>query len=119
MLKRPGRVGDSALIDAGTYADDGAGAVSGTGVGEAFIRAAAAKHAIEAMRAGRSGDEAAREVLALVKRHGGNGGLIWIDATGRIGAAFDTARMPHAWIAGDGRPGSNEARREGSGFATA
>jgi beta-aspartyl-peptidase (threonine type) len=105
MLKRQGRVGDSALIGAGTYADDGAGAVSCTGHGEAFIRAAAAKQAIEALRAGRSPTEAAREVLPAVRRQGGSGGLICVDAAGRVGFAFDTPRMAHAWIDTDGRPG--------------
>ena len=105
MLKRRGRVGDSAVIGAGTYADDGAGAVSCTGVGEAFIKAAAAKQAVEALRAGRSPTEAAREVLPLVRRHGGSGGLICVDAAGRVGLAFDTPRMAHAWIDTDGREG--------------
>ena len=103
MLKRLGRVGDSAVIGAGTYADDGAGAVSCTGVGEAFIKAAAAKQAVEALRAGRSPSEAAREVLPLVRRHGGSGGLICVDTAGRVGLAFDTSRMAHAWIDTDGR----------------
>ena len=105
MLKRQGRVGDSAVIGAGTYAEDGAGAVSCTGVGEAFIKAAAGKQAVEALRAGRSPGEAARQVLPLVRRHGGSGGLICVDAAGRIGLAFDTARMAHAWIDTEGRVG--------------
>jgi beta-aspartyl-peptidase (threonine type) len=105
MLKRRGRVGDSAVIGAGTYADDGAGAVSCTGHGEAFIKAAAAKQAVEALRAGRSPTEAARELLPAVRRHGGSGGLICVDAAGRVGFAFDTPRMAHAWIDTDGREG--------------
>ena len=105
MLKRRGRVGDSAVIGAGTFADDGAGAVSCTGHGEAFIKAAAAKQAIEALRAGRSPTEAAREVLPAVRRHGGSGGLICVDAAGRVGLAFDTPRMAHAWIEIGGREG--------------
>jgi L-asparaginase / beta-aspartyl-peptidase len=105
MLKRRGRVGDSAVIGAGTFADDGAGAVSCTGHGEAFIKAAAAKQAIEALRAGRSPTEAAREILPAVRRHGGSGGLICVDAAGRVGLAFDTPRMAHAWIEAGGREG--------------
>jgi beta-aspartyl-peptidase (threonine type) len=105
MLKRRGRVGDSAVIGAGTYADDGAGAVSCTGLGEAFIKAVAAKQVIEALRAGRSPTEAARELLPAVRRHGGAGGLICVDAAGRVGFAFDTPRMAHAWIEADGREG--------------
>jgi L-asparaginase / beta-aspartyl-peptidase len=105
MLKRPGRVGDSAVIGAGTFADDGAGAVSCTGLGEAFIKAAAAKQAVEVLRAGRSPTEAARQLLPAVRRHGGSGGLICVDAAGRVGLAFDTPRMAHAWIDADGREG--------------
>jgi L-asparaginase / beta-aspartyl-peptidase len=106
MLKRRGRVGDSAIIGAGTYADDGAGAASGTGVGEAFIKAVAAGLAVEAMRAGRAPEEAAREVLPVVRRYGGMGGLICVDAVGRIGLAFDTPRMAHAWVDAQGRAGA-------------
>jgi beta-aspartyl-peptidase (threonine type) len=105
MLKRHGRVADSAMIGAGTYAEAGAGAVSCTGVGESFVRAVAAKQAIDALRAGRSPTEAAREVLPTVRRHGGSGGLIGVDAAGRIGFAFDTPRMAHAWIDVEGREG--------------
>jgi beta-aspartyl-peptidase (threonine type) len=105
MLKRRGRVGDSAVIGAGTYADDAAGAVSCTGVGEIFIKAVAAKQAVEAMRAGRTPAEAAREILQLVRRYGGDGGLICVDAQGRIGLGFDTPRMAHAWIDAEGRAG--------------
>jgi beta-aspartyl-peptidase (threonine type) len=106
MLKHPGRVGDSAVIGAGTYADDGAGAASCTGLGEAFIKATAAARVVEAMRAGRAPNEAARELLPAVRRYGGGGGLICIDATGRLGLAFDTPRMAHAWIDADGQQGS-------------
>jgi beta-aspartyl-peptidase (threonine type) len=105
MLKRSGRVGDSAVIGAGTYADDAAGAVSCTGVGEAFIKAVAAKQAVEAMRAGRLPAEAARAILPLVRRHEGAGGLICVDGAGRIGLAYDTPRMAHAWIDAEGRAG--------------
>jgi beta-aspartyl-peptidase (threonine type) len=109
MHKRRGRVGDSALIGAGTFADDLAGAVSCTGVGEAFMKSLAAKQAVEAMRAGHAPDEAARAILPLVSRYGGNGGLICVDASGRIGLAFDTPRMAHAWIDADARAGAGFA----------
>jgi beta-aspartyl-peptidase (threonine type) len=110
MLKRRGRVGDSAVLGAGTYADDLAGAVSCTGVGEAFMKALGAKQAVEAMRGGRDPAQAAREVLPLVSRHGGHGGLICVDAHGRIGLAFDTPRMAHAWVDADGRVGAGFAQ---------
>ena len=106
LLKLPGRIGDSAVIGAGTYADDAAGAVSCTGAGEAFIKAVAAHRAVEAMRAGASPGAAAREALAWARRHGGAGGVICVDAAGRVGRAFDTPRMAHAWIDGAGVSGS-------------
>jgi L-asparaginase / beta-aspartyl-peptidase len=111
MLKRRGRVGDSALIGAGTYADDLAGAASCTGAGEAFIKAVAAKHAVDLMAGGTSPTAAAREVLTQVRRYGGGGGLICVDARGRVGCWLDTPRMTRAWIDAYGH--------EGSGFLAA
>jgi L-asparaginase / beta-aspartyl-peptidase len=106
MMKRRGRVGDSPLIGAGTYADDLAGAASCTGAGEAFIKAVAAKAAVDAMRAGAAPDEAARQTLAQVRRTGGEGGIICVDRHGQVGFAFDSARMTRAWIDADGGEGS-------------
>lgn len=98
LLKLPGRVGDSAIIGAGTYADDRAGAASCTGQGEAFMKSVAAKVAVEAMLAGAPPDAAARQALAAVRRAGGDGGLICADAAGRIGFAFNTPAMSRAGI---------------------
>jgi len=96
------------VIGAGTCADDAAGAVSCTGAGEAFIKASAARQAVEALRAGLAPASAARAALALVARHGGDGGLIAVSATGAVGFAFDTERMARAWI--------DPAGVEGAGF---
>ena len=106
LLKHRGRVGDSAVIGAGTYADDAAGAVSCTGAGEAFIKATAARQAVEALRAGAAPAEAARAALALVARYGGDGGLIAVARSGAVGFAFDTDRMARAWIDPDGAEGA-------------
>jgi beta-aspartyl-peptidase (threonine type) len=106
MMKRRGRVGDSPLIGAGTYADDRAGAASCTGVGEAFIKAVAAKVAVDALRADAAPEQAARLALAEVRRYGGEGGIICVDRQGRVGFAFDSARMTRAWIDVDGGQGS-------------
>jgi beta-aspartyl-peptidase (threonine type) len=96
--KPRGRVGDSAIIGAGTYADDAAGAVSNTGDGEAFMRAVAAKTAVETMRAGASLSEALSLVLDHVDvRLGGLGGSIGIDALGFVGWSRTTAAM--GWAA--------------------
>ncbi len=98
LLKLAGRVGDSAIIGAGTYADDRAGAASCTGLGEAFMKAAAAKLAVEAMLAGAPPDAAARQALAAVRRYSGDGGIICADAAGRVGFAFNTPSMSRAAI---------------------
>ena len=102
--KLPGRVGDSPLIGAGTYADNGACAVSGTGLGEAFIRAVLAHDVAARMRyGGKSLAAAAREALATVARLGGDGGLIAIDPRGRIVMPFNSELMYRACIDAAGR----------------
>lgn len=98
LLKLPGRVGDSAIVGAGTYADHQAGAASCTGLGEAFMKAVAAKLAVEAMLAGAPPDAAARQALAAARRYGGDGGIICADAAGRLGFAFNTPVMSRAAI---------------------
>jgi beta-aspartyl-peptidase (threonine type) len=92
--KRWGRVGDSPLIGAGTYADDRSGAVSSTGWGEFFIRVGVAHEICARMRLnGDNGRQAADEVLAEVKALGGDGGVIVATAAGEIVQAFNTAGM--------------------------
>jgi L-asparaginase / beta-aspartyl-peptidase len=100
--KRWGRVGDSPLIGAGTYAD-GTVAVSATGTGEYFIRAAAA-HDVSARMAlgGRTVSRAVDEVLAKVAALGGDGGLVALDGAGRVAMAFNTEGMYRAYIDGAG-----------------
>jgi beta-aspartyl-peptidase (threonine type) len=98
--KHPGRVGDSPLIAAGTWADDRTVAISCTGDGEAIIRAALA-HEVDALlrHAGLSLAEASGVALATVA---GKAGLIAVGADGSIAAPFTTAGMPRAWRVGDG-----------------
>ena len=80
--KRWGRVGDSPLIGAGTYADDRSAAVSATGSGEYFIRAVAAHQLAERIRiGGQSLQEALDAVLADIQSLGGKGGLIAVSPT--------------------------------------
>ncbi|HVU52507.1 MAG TPA: isoaspartyl peptidase/L-asparaginase, partial [Polyangia bacterium] len=95
--KRPGRVGDSPLPGAGTYADDEAGAASATGHGERIMQVALTKTAIELLRAGRPAREAAPGALATLERVGGRGGLIVVDKHGGLAAAFNTTSM--SWAA--------------------
>jgi beta-aspartyl-peptidase (threonine type) len=103
--KRFGRVGDSPIIGAGTYADNETCAVSCTGDGEYFIRAGVAHDVSAAMRyGGKSLSEAAEIVLEKVGRLGGEGGLIAIDREGRITTPFNSAGMYRGYVGPDGRP---------------
>jgi beta-aspartyl-peptidase (threonine type) len=93
--KRYGRIGDSPIIGAGTYADDRSCAVSATGHGEIFIRAAVAHEISARVRlGGRSLAEAVREVvLGELPALGGEGGVIAIDPQGRIVMEFNAEGM--------------------------
>jgi L-asparaginase / beta-aspartyl-peptidase len=101
--KRFGRVGDSPIIGAGTYADNQTCAVSATGDGEFFIRAAVA-HDISALVGykGLAVQAAADAVLDKVKRLGGTGGVIVLDKDGNIATPFNTAGMYRGHIGPDG-----------------
>ena len=99
-----GRIGDSPLIGAGTYADDRAGAVSCTGTGEVFIRiGAAAEICARARLAGVPLDVAAAAVLAEVRALGGTGGVIVAGPAGEAVWAFTTPGMYRAVTTSDGR----------------
>jgi beta-aspartyl-peptidase (threonine type) len=103
--KRRGRVGDSPVIGAGTHAENGAGAASATGRGEAILRLTLSFRATMAMRQGRLPEEAARASLTeLSERLDGTGGIILVDAAGRLGLARSTESMPWAacWNGGEG-----------------
>lgn len=93
--KRQGRVGDSPIIGAGTYAKNGVCAVSATGHGEYFIRAVAAYHICAAVEyRGLSLAEAAREMLhGILRRLGGKGGIIGVDPGGEMVMDFSTEGM--------------------------
>ncbi len=93
--KRFQRIGDSPIIGAGTYADDRSCAVSATGHGEIFIRAAVAHDICARMRfGGRSVGEAARQVIfEELPTLGGEGGVIAIDARGEIALEFNSEGM--------------------------
>lgn len=103
--KRWGRIGDSSIIGAGTYADSGC-AVSGTGWGEFYIRSVAAHQIcmkVTQMRVPLK--RAAAEVINQeIPSMGGNGGAIALDAQGRISIPFNTDGMYRGWIGADGVP---------------
>ncbi|WP_114227574.1 MULTISPECIES: isoaspartyl peptidase/L-asparaginase family protein [Sphingomonas] len=92
--KRYGRIGDSPLIGAGTYADDRSAAISATGSGEFFIRAAAAHEVGARMRMlGESLQQALDAVLADIRALGGTGGLIGVAPDGTAAWGFTTRGM--------------------------
>jgi len=92
--KRWGRIGDSPLIGAGTYADDRSAAVSATGSGEYFIRAVAAHQLAERVRLGGATLQQALDgVLADISELGGTGGLIAVAPTGEAAWGFTTPAM--------------------------
>ena len=93
--KRQGRVGDSPIIGAGTYAKNGVCAVSATGHGEYFIRAVAAYHICSAVEyRGLTLEAAAREMLhGILQGLGGSGGIIAVGGGGQVVMDFSTEGM--------------------------
>jgi L-asparaginase / beta-aspartyl-peptidase len=102
--KRPGRVGDSPIIGAGTYANDATCAVSATGDGEYFIRATVG-HDVSALMEyrGMALKEAAQAVLDKVAKLGGTGGLIAIDRQGNTALPFNTSGMYRGYVDPNGK----------------
>ena len=97
--KLPGRVGDSALIGCGTYADSSIGGVSCTGDGEAIMRVVLGHRALRYLKDADDPDYAAKVAVdLLVDEGGGQGGLILIDWRGRVGFATSTRLMPVAMM---------------------
>lgn len=110
--KLPGRVGDSPLIGSGLYVDNTAGAAGGTGVGEEIIRIGGSLLIVEALRAGKSPQEACehavRRINAVATRRGvhpAQAAFLSLDPKGRIGAACTVRTNFHYAVA---RPGKVE-----------
>lgn len=95
--KRVGRVGDSAILGAGTFADDELGACSTTGHGEAMMRVGLARYAVEGLRNGDT-ELAAKGALAMLRsRTDGTGGVIVVGKDGSVARARTTLSM--SWAA--------------------
>ena len=99
--KMPGRVGDTAIPGAGTWAD-GRVAISGTGQGEYFIRVTAGAQVGWRVGSGQSLDEATRAVIEQIGGLGGDGGLIALDADGNIADPLNSLGMKRAWLTPEG-----------------
>jgi beta-aspartyl-peptidase (threonine type) len=102
--KRWGRIGDSPLIGCGTYADDRAAAISATGAGEYFIRAALAHEICARMRMlGEDAATAADAAIADVGKLGGSGGVIVVTPRGQAAYAFNTPGMYRGMAGPEGK----------------
>ena len=98
-LKIHGRIGDSAIVGAGIYADNGLGAACTTGIGEFIVRLCLSKYACDYM--GRQNNNALLSsnmaIAKLTQKFGKNtGGIITVDTKGQFGAAMNTQSMPIA-----------------------
>lgn len=103
LRKRWGRVGDTPIIGAGTWADARV-AVSCTGQGEYFMRANAAADVSARMRyLGSNLEEAVQGVLDDIAELGGDGGIIAVDSRGEVSARYNSQGMKHAIVYADGR----------------
>jgi beta-aspartyl-peptidase (threonine type) len=101
--KRFGRVGDSPIIGAGTYASNESVAVSATGQGEFYIRSVAAHNVASRVRFGNASlQEAARAAVEEAEALGGVGGLIVLDPEGNMAMPFTTTGMFRAYVTTDG-----------------
>lgn len=103
--KRYGRVGDSPIIGAGTYADNAAAGISATGHGEFFIRYAVTHDIVALMKyRNLSVQAAADEVIqGKLKPAGGMGGVICLDKEGRVASSFNTDGLFRAHVTRDGK----------------
>jgi beta-aspartyl-peptidase (threonine type) len=96
LSKAPGRLGDSSLIGCGCYADNKTAAASTTGWGEPIMKLVLAKWASDRVASGSAPEWVAAEAIDYLKtRVNGHGGMILLDARGRLGIAHNTPRM--AW----------------------
>jgi len=102
--KKFGRVGDSPIIGAGTYANNNTCAVSCTGWGEYYIRTVAA-YSVSALMEykGERVDQASRQVIDRIGEMGGNGGMIALDKNGHVAMPFNTAGMYRGTVTKDGK----------------
>lgn len=104
--KMMGRVGDSPIIGAGTFADNDSAAISCTGTGEFFIRSAIAYDVTARMKYGKLNlsDAVDQTIQAALEAKHGDGGLIAVDKFGNVKFGFNTEGMYRGFIKSDGKP---------------
>ena len=98
-MKLPGRIGDSAILGAGIFADERLGASCATGIGEEIIRCTLSMRATDSMKT-EDAINAARRAVSYVSRTCGRNtaGIITVDLKGRVGSAYNTSGMATAWL---------------------
>jgi beta-aspartyl-peptidase (threonine type) len=103
--KRAGRIGDSPILGAGTYADNKTCAISATGDGEYFIRTSCARTIAALVEYKNMSLEAASRAVLFdqIKPLGGNGGVIVLNAKGELAFSFTTEGMYRAYVTQDGK----------------
>lgn len=103
--KRPGRVGDSPILGAGTYADNRGAAASSTGLGEFVLRALSTRTVSDLVQhQGLTPQEAVDRAVAEIRQMGGEISLIALDARGNIGIGQGHESMYRGFVTGSGEP---------------
>jgi beta-aspartyl-peptidase (threonine type) len=98
-MKLPGRVGDSAILGAGVFADTRLGAACATGMGEEIMKCALSMKACEFMRTNDAPAAASMAIRYITRERGpGTAGIVTIDTKGSVGAAYNTEAMGRAWF---------------------
>lgn len=104
--KRFGRIGDSPIIGAGTYANNQSCAISSTGIGEFWIRYTVAHDICARVQYRNTAIQSAADsiVQQTLKPIGGEGGIIGLDAHGNVAMSFNTSGMGRGYVGADGKP---------------
>ncbi len=114
----PGRVGDSAIVGCGLYADGKLGACSTTGDGESIIPVVLAKTAVDLLSGDRHPDEAAQKAIEILKQKvPGEAGCILIDPKGRVGWAHNSQGMAVAYITSEMEKAAVFTRKESKEYS--
>jgi beta-aspartyl-peptidase (threonine type) len=104
--KRFGRIGDSPIVGAGTYANNQSCAISSTGIGEFWIRYTVAHDICARVQYQNMPIQAAADAIVqgTLKPIGGEGGVIGLDARGNVMMSFNTSGMGRGYVGADGKP---------------
>jgi beta-aspartyl-peptidase (threonine type) len=100
--KRWGRIGDSPVVGAGTYAEDGVAAVSATGTGEYFIRTSAARQVRDRLRWQKESiQDATDDTIEDIESLGGDGAIMAMDGGGRVAFSMNSIGMYRGWVSSE------------------